>query len=603
MRHALLAALLVLCGAVTAADLILLEDTVLAPAGAVVVLEGPDYIVVLSDELPTGGTLLDRDAEENQYLQVWLRASGSEETLSALGEVIFRRDNLYIVRRDEDAPPPFTLEGIHFILPLDLAPRRIEGTGFDYPPLPLDDAFLYEVLDQVCETTIKGHIQDLEDFVTRFTVRIEYSGACVYVNDFFTDLGLQSEIQPFSFNSWYFDGSPRPSYNVVAEQPGVLYPEIIYIICGHLDSIVWPGENQDFAPGADDNASGTATVMEAARILSQYEFDVTLRYIAFGAEEVGLHGSTEYATAARARDDDIRGVINIDMILYDGSDRYLTFVPYDSQSTNLALYLERFADHYVPDLNTNVVLSPGTRYSDHAPFWDKGYPALLMIEEDVYSNPYYHTVDDLLVNYEDYWPFGTDNVRVAVGTLAALASGHSFSDVGLAELRGRSVEEGVLLDWNVEGDASVVLQRNVSGDWTPIFERPLSGSSGAYLDTDAAPGENTYRLRLTEAGGRVSYTEALSVTRLPARHTLSLDLWPVPSSGSLNVALVLPEASSVELRLYDLAGRRLLEESLGRLPAGESRASLTLDHLDPGVYLLRAVGESDAVSRRLVITR
>ncbi len=83
----------------------------------------------------------------------------------------------------------------------------------------------------------------------------------------------------------------------------------IYILGAHYDS----ANNA----GADDNGSGTAAVMEAARVLAEYEFDCTLTFIAFDVEERGLKGSEAYAAAADARNENILGVVNLDMIAWN----------------------------------------------------------------------------------------------------------------------------------------------------------------------------------------------------------------------------------------------------------------------------------------------
>ena len=96
--------------------------------------------------------------------------------------------------------------------------------------------------------------------------------------------------------------------NIIAVQPGVVYPDISYIICAHYDAPRY------MYPGGDDNASGTAAVLEAARLLSAYRFEYSIGYMLWDAEERGLVGSNFYAEEARLRGDSILGVLNLDMI-------------------------------------------------------------------------------------------------------------------------------------------------------------------------------------------------------------------------------------------------------------------------------------------------
>ena len=99
---------------------------------------------------------------------------------------------------------------------------------------------------------------------------------------------------------------------MVAVQPGALVPDEIVVIGAHYDSY----SRLSPEPGADDNATGVAAVLETARILAPGEYERTIVYIAFSGEEQGLVGSEAWASDARARGLDIRAVINIDMIGY-----------------------------------------------------------------------------------------------------------------------------------------------------------------------------------------------------------------------------------------------------------------------------------------------
>jgi hypothetical protein len=210
---------------------------------------------------------------------------------------------------------------------------------------------------------------------------------------------------PTYYDTFTYGGGTQE--NVVAEQTGTLFPNSIYIIGGHYDSVS--------NPGADDNASGVAGVIEAARILSQYPTDYTIRYIAFDAEEEGLIGSDYYATGHAG--DDIRGMISMDMIAYD------TAFP----GTNHALI-------YGSDASSPIKAALGaaiTEYggltwtddgpldaSDHAPFEWQGFQACLIIEGEVWNNPYYHTQND---NYDmpGYlkFPYAVKMVKSVVGWL------------------------------------------------------------------------------------------------------------------------------------------------------------------------------------------
>jgi len=136
------------------------------------------------------------------------------------------------------------------------------------------------------------------------TSSLGFQEATLYLTDQFVAMGLET-----SHQSDYM--------NVVAELPGTKTPEKIFIIGAHYDH----PERHFEAPGGDDNASGTAGVLEAARVLSQYEFESTIRFIAFGGEEAWMKGSWDYVrSVVVANKEDVVGMLNMDMILRPGWD-------------------------------------------------------------------------------------------------------------------------------------------------------------------------------------------------------------------------------------------------------------------------------------------
>jgi hypothetical protein len=188
--------------------------------------------------------------------------------------------------------------------------------------------------------------------------------------------------------------------NVIAEKPGMNPAAAgIVIICAHLDST--SNSPSTLAPGADDNASGSVAVLRAAELLTPYNFDATLRFVLFTGEEQGLYGSAAYA--AMVRTEDIRGVLNMDMIAWDnsgGPDMDIHSRSTVPGNTALAtLYADVVSAYELP--LTPVVYGNGTGASDHASFWTWNIPAILAIENynaDVGAprdfNAYYHSVND-----------------------------------------------------------------------------------------------------------------------------------------------------------------------------------------------------------------
>ena len=241
------------------------------------------------------------------------------------------------------------------------------------------------IVNEVSRYNLRSHVQSLQSFETRYASTANCEQAGQFLLNYFQSLGLEAWFQPFTF------GQGISARNVVAEMRGRTDPEDFVIICAHYDSI--SDEATVRAPGADDNASGVAAVMEAARILAKYPLDFTVRFIAFSAEEWGLYGSRYYSEGARASSDRIIGVINFDMIAYvDNAPEDLDVIVNDA-SWWMAERTGLIAGAYT-GLAVRKIVNPSFVYSDHSPFWDQGYSAFCGIEDADVNNPYYHTPGD-----------------------------------------------------------------------------------------------------------------------------------------------------------------------------------------------------------------
>ncbi|MDI6804523.1 MAG: M28 family peptidase [Bacteroidota bacterium] len=241
--------------------------------------------------------------------------------------------------------------------------------------------------------------------VSRHKLQPGNNKAAQYIYEKFQRFGLTAQYDSFS----------TTGKNVIGTKVGTHFPNKYYVVCGHFDDM--PIET--IAPGADDNASGTAGVIELARILSQYNPQYTIKFIGFDEEEQGLVGSIYYATQARNRNDTILGVINLDMIGYDGNNDGKINV----HSKNVANTVE-IANDFVNNIATyNIGLVPvivaSQPYSDHESFLAKNYGAILVIEDNNDFHPYYHTTSDRF-QYINV-PYFHKMVKATMATLAKYA--------------------------------------------------------------------------------------------------------------------------------------------------------------------------------------
>lgn len=307
--------------------------------------------------------------------------------------------------------PPEALTGLENDLqlirlgePYTFKTHRSSASGF----LPVSrDEQVQMMADRVDESSLMADLGTLVGFQTRYS----YTSGCRAAGDWlaneFTALGCQVTRQQHT------NGMAK---NVIADQPGVTNPDEIIIICGHFDSTSLQPDT--LAPGADDNGTGTAAVLQAARALSNFHFEKTIRYICFSGEEQGLFGSQAYAAMADTENQNIIAVYNFDMIGYvDQAPENLECVGNNASVAIVDHFIES-AQTYT-DLLVNRRIDGSIQQSDHAPFWSRGFPAFLGIEDSPLHYPDYHKITDTIDNVTP--GFFADVTRAGAAAVASLA--------------------------------------------------------------------------------------------------------------------------------------------------------------------------------------
>jgi len=323
---------------------------------------------------------------------------------------------------------------------------------FDDANLPQDDALTYTVtvsepidslVAQVSQSSYTTLHQDLLYTHTGDNRGIggpEHDLARENIQSYFVGLGLDTSLQQFLYNSATY-------YNVVGVYPGVTDPEDIYLVGAHYDSV-----NN---PGADDNASGVAAVMELARVLTQYEFDATLVFVAFDQEEQGLWGSKAYANAHAS--DNILGMLSLDMIAYNPAANHDTVRFYDSVVRPTDTIKSALATAFASYSGGLATFNAGTiNASDHYPFELAGVDAALVIEYNVWSNPYYHQLTDAVETADNIdYVYATKVTRGVMGYLATAAGLRGPSELLTATVDGQDLTLDYALDAHGIADIQV----------------------------------------------------------------------------------------------------------------------------------------------------
>lgn len=237
-----------------------------------------------------------------------------------------------------------------------------------------------------------------------------FNAAANWLQAEFAALGLETSRQDFTVPVT-FPSSGR-KFNVLGLQRG--RGQGTLIVGAHLDSRNRTWEDLEPSPGAEDNASGCAAVLETARVLRDQRFDADILYICYGLEERGLFGGRAHAAAQTPSQ--ILGVINMDMIAFEGDGR----LDVSLQATAPGFGLQqRLADNAARYTALEVEVAQQTCCSDHQPYLDLGMPAVLLIENDYRIYPQYHTINDTPDRVSD--AMAHEILKMAVATAAEVA--------------------------------------------------------------------------------------------------------------------------------------------------------------------------------------
>lgn len=316
------------------------------------------------------------------------------------------------------------------------------------------NATVKKIVDEVSEQNIAATLKKLEGFETRNTFSATddpahgIGAARKWIYDQFRSYSPKLEVY---YDSYKVKKQPRvfrdvEVVNVVAVLPGTTNKDRQVIISAHYDSLnriskpgtPEPGEQPEVddektvaarAPGVTDDASGTAAVMELARIMSQYQFEKTIVFVTFAGEEQALIGSSPFAVKAEKEKRQIEGVLNNDIIGSEVSDngrsdnntvRIFSPDPRDSTSRELARYLKIAGERYVPSMKLDLIFREDRfgRGGDHMPFIAHGFPAVrITTASENYANQ--HTATDTFANTSP--AYVTRVTKVNGAALASLA--------------------------------------------------------------------------------------------------------------------------------------------------------------------------------------
>ena len=295
---------------------------------------------------------------------------------------------------------------------------------------------LLQVLEGISGDRIRRHIQALEGVRHPQAAPEALDRAARYIRTSLQSMGYEMTEHRFFEDNREFG-------NIIASRGGTAFPEQRVIVLAHYDTV-------STTPGADDNASGVAVLLEVAEALKPFQFERSVQFIGVNLEEnarvndhtSGTRGSRALAAYARENDWIIEGVLVLESVAYAGDSAVQTApagIPFkvpevgdfiavvgNENSRELVEGFARSIDRYRLPLPYELFVVPGagevlpdTRRSDHAPFWDNGYKAVMVTDTTNFRNPNYHGSGDILQTLN--LSFAAEVCRATTGLVLEIA--------------------------------------------------------------------------------------------------------------------------------------------------------------------------------------
>jgi leucyl aminopeptidase len=246
------------------------------------------------------------------------------------------------------------------------------------------------VLPTLDKNTIKKTIGELSAMPTRYYRSESGAAASHWLRDRWRSFTTRSDVTVELFDQGY------PQQSVIMTIPGTTRASEVVVIGGHLDSITMRGGKNGRAPGADDDASGIATLSEVARALlaKNYRPARTIKFIAYAAEEIGLRGSQAIVRDFKQKGINVVGALQLDMTNYQGSDKDIWLMK-DFTNADQNAFVIKLIEAYVGA--TWGMDACGYGCSDHASWYRAGVPASMPFEARMRDrNMSIHSADDTL---------------------------------------------------------------------------------------------------------------------------------------------------------------------------------------------------------------
>jgi hypothetical protein len=340
--------------------------------------------------------------------------------LSRYGKILVQTGIFYFLKISDESARSLAEKGYHMAKVFQRAiPLKYKPVPKELPKALLRYPSIDSLLSLISQDSLYAWNLRLQNFRTRYS----YSDSVYRARDWLFNKFASFGIDSIWLHHYNYDSD---QYNVVATVVGTVKPDKLLVVGGHYDSVVYGSGTNPYtwAPGADDNGSGTVATLEMARIIAQNPLPVTVMFVPFAQEEQGLIGSDYFASYLSSQGVDLPLMINADMIAHNLGAHTAVKIYAASSAMEFVNVMDNMANAYTYLGASYAGQSSG---SDHYSFYQHGYDAVFSSEGDFFSNGWHKNYD--IVDSLDF-DYMKEVVKMNLATLITVAKsiGYNIGD-------------------------------------------------------------------------------------------------------------------------------------------------------------------------------
>jgi hypothetical protein len=573
-----------------------------------------NYVIATAENISISDAVtLDENAfaEGKQYAIVYCLENDKNDYLEKMNRSanrLYSGNNFLIMQIVSNDFKPYKNDGMVAIRDVQAS---LPKSATAYPVITEQNEEVLDYISQVSTDSLMSYIQTLEDFETRYCLHPKMDEVRDWIKAKYESFGLDVSLHHFIISDYEFD-------NVITIQRGTEFPNE-YVVCGaHYDSYSF--ESNDIAFGADDDASGTAGILETARILSQYDFKRSIIYCSFTVEELGLYGSGYFAEKCAKENMNIVGYFNLDMTGYltEGADIHLSLI-YPNSALTLANYFDNVSTVYFPEVPVYKYSNLPWGDSDHTSFNNIGYKGIWWFEDIDCDSPFIHHIPggsgcgnnctgNISCTGDIIGPSVNNPEQVKIFTQINVANVATLAiydqEIPLPVLVPPTNCQAALVQnnkyikvtWEAPED-NTPTQYNIYKNGEMI--KQVGPSLFEYINTLSVHEQGLFCYTVTAQYGAFEsdFSNEACVSIGITEYDSKIQVYPNPANDELRVTSYELQVTSIEV--YDVSGRKH-EGAKGRKGEKVNEIVMDISGLPIGVYFLRIATEAGEVVKKVV---